>query len=305
MNSRQQDITLRQHESLSRSSREQCLRLWLSSLRVKHWLKNILLFAAPFFGGRFFSHEALSAAIPAFFAFSFCASAGYVINDLKDAAKDGLHPIKKKRPIASGRISKRLAVASACVLAVSGVTVSLLLGSAFTLYLLTYFLVQSLYSFYFKNIPLLDIFSISTGFVLRVLAGGAAFHVEVSQWLFVTMFMISLTLASGKRLGEFRLLQEKAGEHRESLNQYSTALLNEILIVCASASLLTYSLYTVEQSKGLVYTVPVVVLGLFRYIMVSRLGLGDPTEALTKDRWLAMIVVLWLVFVTLVRYNSW
>lgn len=170
---------------------------------------------------------------------------------------------------------------------------------------MAYLLIQALYSFYFKNVPLLDIFFIASGFVMRVMAGGAVFHVEVSQWLFVTMFMISVTLAAGKRLGEIRLLQERAREHRESLNQYSTALLNEILLVAASASLMTYSLYTVEQSKGLVYTVPIVVLGLFRYIMVSRLGLGDPTEALTKDRWLATIVILWLVFVAFVRYNSW
>jgi len=272
-------------------------------LRPKHWLKNLLIFAAPFFGGKLVAPGTVEAALPAFIAFCLCASAGYIFNDIWDIEKDRLHPKKKHRPLASGRIPRGVAGLVATLLAAVAFMLSWTVSASFFCYILSYLVIQAAYSLFLKNVPLLDIFAIASGFVIRVLAGGAAFHVEVSQWLFVTMFMISLTLASGKRLGEIRLLQDKAGEHRESLNQYSTALLNEILLVAASASLLTYALYTVEQSKGLVYTVPVVVLGLFRYIMVSRQGLGDPTEALTKDKWLSLIVSVWLVFVAVVRYG--
>ena len=117
------------------------------------------------------------------------------------------------------------------------------------------------------------------------------------------MLMISLVLASGKRLVEVRLLEAKANEHRKSLNVHSISTLSEILVISSAASLIAYSLYTVEQHQKLVYTVPVVCFGLFRYLMLSKQGLGDPTEAMTRDRWLAATVILWVSLVGLLRYS--
>jgi len=271
-------------------------------LRIKHWIKNLFLFAGPFFGGRLFNKETVLMAFPAFIAFSLCASAAYIFNDIKDIEKDKLHSEKMKRPIASGSIRGRDALVIAFSLIIPSFILSYQIAPAFFYYILLYLSIQIVYSLYLKHIVLLDIFCIASGFVIRVLAGGVSFNVEVSHWLLLTMFMISLMLAAGKRLGEINLLNEKAEEHRKSLIYYSTATLNEILLISASASLITYSLYTIEQFQSLVYTVPIVTFGLFRYIMLSKRGMGDPTDALTGDKWLALSVVLWLIVVGVIRY---
>lgn len=275
---------------------------YLNLLRPKHWLKNILLFAAPFFGGRLFFEETLLMALPAFMAFSLCASAAYIFNDIKDIENDRLHPEKKKRPIASNSISKMQASVFAVFLIVPSLILSYAIEPAFFYYILSYLFIQAAYSTYLKNIAIVDIFCIASGFVIRVLAGGATFNVEVSHWLLLTMFMISLVLAAGKRLGEVSLLNEKAEKHRKSLRYYSVSTLNEILIISSSASLIAYALYTVEQFQSFIYTIPVVTFGLFRYIMLSKQGMGDPTEAMTKDKWMVLTVVLWLLLVGLIRY---
>lgn len=276
---------------------------YLNLLRPKHWLKNILLFAAPFFGGSLFFKETLLMALPAFIAFSLCASAAYIFNDIKDIENDRLHPAKKKRPIASNSISKMQASVFAVFLIVPSLILSYAIAPAFFYCIFSYLFIQAAYSTYLKNIAIVDIFCIASGFVIRVLAGGAAFNVEVSHWLLLTMFTISLVLATGKRLDEVSLLNEKAGKHRKSLRYYSASTLNEILIISSSVSLMAYALYSVEQFQDFIYTIPVVTFGLFRYIMLSKQGMGDPTEAMTRDKWMALTVVLWLLLVGLIRYN--
>ena len=270
---------------------------------MRHWIKNLFLFAAPFFGGKIFSESILIIAFPAFIAFSLCASAAYILNDIKDIENDVLHPQKKKRPVASGSIKKKHASIIAVSLGVGSFFLAYEIANTFLYYILIYMAIQVAYSLYLKNIAIVDVFCIASGFVIRVLAGGAAFNVVVSHWLLLTMFMISLVLATGKRIGELNLLNEKAEEHRKSLNYYSTSTLNEILIIASSASLVAYTLYTIEQFRSLIYTVPIVTFGLFRYIMLSKQGMGDPTDSITGDKWLALIVALWLLLVGLIRYN--
>ncbi len=279
------------------------IKNYLSLLRPRHWIKNLFLFAAPFFGGTLLHDVVLKTAVPAFVAFSFCASAGYILNDVSDSENDKLHDGKRKRAIASGSIRKGNAWIFAVLMGVLSLIIAFRISLIFLFFVLLYFSIQLTYSLYLKHIPIVDIFCIASGFVIRVLAGGAAFNVKVSQWLMLTMFMISLVLASGKRIGELSLLNENAGSHRRSLRHYSTAALNEILLVASAASLIAYALYTIEQFRGLVYTVPVVTFGLFRYVMLSKQGLGDPTDAMTKDKWLALTVVLWLMVVGLIRYT--
>jgi decaprenyl-phosphate phosphoribosyltransferase len=276
---------------------------YLSLLRPKHWIKNLFLFAAPFFGGNLFSKTTLLIALPAFMAFSLSASAVYIFNDIQDIEYDRLHPKKKKRPVASGSISKSNALFFAFILATLAFVLSYEISSVFFYFILSYLAIQVLYSLYLKNIAIFDIFCIASGFVIRVLAGGSAFHVAVSRWLLLTMFMISLVLASGKRLAEVKLLHEKAEEHRKSLDVYSISTLNEILLISSSGALMAYALYTVEQYQHLIYTVPIVTFGLFRYLLLSKKGNGDPTEALTRDKWLAVTVMLWLLMTALLRYN--
>ena len=276
---------------------------YFTLLRPKHWVKNLFLFAAPFFGGTLFSKTTLLISLPAFMAFSLCASAVYIFNDIQDVEYDRFHPKKKKRPVASGSISKGNALFFSLILSMISLVLSYEISSVFLCFLLSYLAIQVIYSLFLKNMAVLDIFCIASGFVIRVLAGGSAFHVEVSRWLLLTMFMISLVLASGKRLAEVRLLQEKAEEHRKSLDVYSVATLNEILLISSTGSLMAYALYTVEQFPNLIYSVPVVTFGLFRYLLISKKGGGDPTEALTGDKWLAAIVIVWLLMIGVLRYN--
>ncbi len=279
------------------------IKPYVSLLRPKHWLKNLFLFAAPFFGGALFSESTIRLALPVFSAFSLCASAGYILNDISDIENDKLHDQKRRRAIASGNVRKENAWIFAVLLGITSLIIALKISLVFLFFILFYFSIQITYSLYLKEISIVDIFCIASGFVLRVLAGGAAFNVKVSQWLLLTMFMISLVLAAGKRIAEVNTLNEKAEEHRKSLGYYSRSTLNEILTIASAASLIAYSLYTIEQFHSLVYTVPVVTFGLFRYIALSKQGLGDPTDAMTKDKWLAGTIVLWLMLVGLIRYT--
>jgi decaprenyl-phosphate phosphoribosyltransferase len=276
---------------------------YIIELRIKHWVKNLFLFAAPFFGGVLFKDSTLYLALPAFVSFSLCASAVYIINDIVDIKTDLLHPKKSRRPIASGAVSKKNAVLIALILTVTSLFVSFRISPTFFGFIVLYFLIQTAYSIYLKHIAIADIFCIASGFVIRVLAGGAAFNVEVSRWLFLTMFMIALMLAAGKRIGEAVLLNENAQAHRKSLDKNFIQTLNEIFLISAAGSLIAYALYTIEQSPKLIYTVPVVTFGLFRYLLISKKGGGDPTDALTGDKWLALTVILWLLMIVFIRYN--
>lgn len=275
---------------------------YIKLLRIKHWVKNLFLFAAPFFGGTLFRQDTLYTAVPAFLAFSFIASASYIFNDIKDSERDKLHPRKRKRPIASGSLGKGKAMVFAGILTLSSLVLSLRITPVFFYFVLLYLLIQIGYSLFLKHIAIADIFCIASGFVIRVLAGSAAFHVDASNWLLLTMFMISLVLGTGKRLGEASLMNEAVEAHRKSLNVYSVSTLTEILVISSSSALLSYALYTVEQSQQLLYTIPIVTFGLFRYLLLAKQGMSDPTEALTQDRWLAFTVVLWILFVALIRY---
>jgi len=278
------------------------LKTFIKLLRIHHWLKNLFLFAAPFFGGVIFEESLITKALPAFLAFSLGASSVYIFNDIMDRERDRLHPLKKDRPIASGIVALKTALLLLMILLSLSIYLSLLTGRGFLLYLLLYIFLQILYSIKLKSLVIIDIFAIAAGFVIRVLAGGVAFHVEVSPWLFATIFMISLVLASGKRLSEVMQLSTNASQHRESLGSYSDSFLREIFLISSGTALVTYALYTVEQSPDLMYTIPLVTFGLFRYLLLAEKGLGDATEALTRDLPLSLTVILWLLLVGVVRY---
>lgn len=275
---------------------------YLKALRIKHWVKNLFLFSAPFFGGRLFEEQTLNLALPVFLSFSFGASSVYVFNDIQDIERDRIHPMKREKPIIKGEISK----VSAYIFAFSLMLVSLLISYKISInyfyFVGLYIIIHVFYSVYLKKIPIVDIFCIASGFVIRVFAGGEAFNTEVSKWLFLTMFMISLGLATGKRLSEVKELKEDANIHRTSLKHYSENFLKDTLLVSASASLICYGLYTIEQSVNLVYTLPVVTFGLLRYLMIADKGFGDPTDALTRDGYLFITVILWLFLVWALRY---
>lgn len=230
---------------------------------------------------------------------SFClaSSATYVFNDLMDAHNDSQHPVKRNRPIPSGQISLPVARALALCLTVGGLLLGYSVSKVFGTILFCYLLISMSYSFKLKEIPLLDIFCISAGFLLRLQAGGEAFNVIISDWLFLSVFLLAVFLSTGKRLCEKGMLGEIAGAHRKSLLSYPPGFLEGTMNLTGGAVLVTYAMYAISR-HALVYTVPLCTFGLLRYILRVRSGLGgDPTDSLLKDVPLFVTGGLWAVMV--------
>ncbi len=263
-------------------------------LRPQHWLKNILLFFPPFFAGILFNPSTTQVFFHSFLSFSLAASCGYIINDIVDKEADQCHSIKKNRAIATGAISITFAIIVASLLYIFALLVASAVSRRFEWYIIVYLFVSLSYTFYLKDHILYDIFLVSLGFLIRVLAGGEAFRVTVTNWLFLTVFSVSLMLATGKRLGELISLGDGSQKHRLSLVNYSTSFLEGILWFSAALSLITYALYSLEHSKGMFYTVPLAAFGLLRYIYVVKQGKGDPTEVLLADRHIMVTGILWV-----------
>lgn len=281
------------------------IRVYLKLLRPRQWIKNLLLLFPPFFAGKLFSHELLSHVLPSLAAFALVSSCGYVVNDLVDANDDKKHEIKKQRGVASGRIPLAGAMLTAVVLFIGSLAVAFHPvngGNAFRWFVLLYFINSVLYSLLLKNIVIIDILTIASGFLLRVLAGGEIFRTPVSNWLFLTVFAVALLLASGKRLGELVYSSGSAHYHRKILSEYTHSFLEGILWFSAASSCVMYSLYTLERINGLLYTVPVVTFGLLRYIFLVKKGKGDPTEVLFGDRQIMGVGILWLSMIGIIIY---
>lgn len=272
-------------------------------LRPQQWIKNLLLLFPPFFGGKMLQPTVLSAVFPALLSFSLVASCTYIINDLKDAKADNNHKTKKNRLIARGAISPPLAIMLAAVLYVAAMLIASSVSRGFQLLLILYLAVSFLYTFFLKHAVIADIFFIAFGFLIRVLAGGEAFNVSVTNWLFLTVFMVSLLLAAGKRLGELVSLGDDARLHRKSLTYYSSSFLEGILWFSASSALVTYALYALEQKSGIFYTVPLAAYGLLRYIYIVKEGNGDPTEAILKDGQIMGVGILWVMMIGIIIYK--
>jgi decaprenyl-phosphate phosphoribosyltransferase len=274
------------------------MRNLLRLMRPVQWLKNIMLFFPPFLSGSLIASGSFAAvAIASFVAFCCIASATYIINDLFDIGRDSSHPVKSLRPIPSGDVSKTAAVMLAIFLALTGITLATLASKQIIPFILLYGLMTIAYSAWLKNIPIVDLFCISFGFLIRLEAGGSIFKVEISEWLFLSVLFLSLFLSSGKRLAEQNLLGDKASGHRASLIGYPEGTLAAFLHITAATVLVTYTMYSLAHPR-LVYSVPICTFGLFRYILRIKSGLnGDPTESLLKDIPLLCVSSLWVLMV--------
>jgi 4-hydroxybenzoate polyprenyltransferase len=275
---------------------------FLNLIRPKQWLKNLLLFFPPFFAGKIADTAMQTNWIAAFASFSLMSSCCYIMNDIRDREADRNHPDKRNRAIASGKISVLQASFIAGILYLAALLVGSAVSEKFEALLIVYLAISFLYSFFLKQVVLVDIFVISFGFMIRVIAGGEAFRIPVSKWLFLTVFIVSLFLASGKRLSELIDLGIAAPNHRMSLINYSQSFLEGLLWFSAAASLVTYSLYTIDHQNNLFYTVPLATFGLIRYIYLARDGKGEPTELLTGDKQLLGVAILWVSITGIMIY---
>ncbi len=260
---------------------------YVKLLRVHQWVKNLLVlvplvFAAP---SPEWILQNLPHALLAFLSFSFLSSAVYVFNDIRDLERDRLHPVKRRRPLPSGEVSVPVAVVLSVVMLLLSLLIGYTLGWIFIGVLVAYALNNLLYTLYLKNLQLFDIFSIALGFVLRVYAGAVAIDVPVSTYLFLTIFFLALFLAIGKRRYEILLLGDEGKNHRKVLKHYSVYYLDQLMNISATLTLVVYTLYTLERNNPLmVFTVPIVVFGLFRYYHITHnLSRGEPSDDLLSD----------------------
>ena len=274
----------------------------LVSLRPKQWTKNLLLFAGLLFtlGGR---HEAsqFGRAALGFVLFSVLSGVVYLVNDLADREADRRHPRKRRRPIASGELGSGLALGAAVVLGLIGLVGSFALGLGFGTVALLYFAMTLGYSFYFKHVVLLDVLVLAAGFVFRAIAGAIVIGVSISSWLILCTLMLALFLGLSKRRAELISLQ-LAGTPttRRILDEYSPAMLDQMIVIVTSSCLMSYALYTINSDTAhahptLMATIPFVIYGIFRYLyLMHRHSLGEaPDAVLLEDRPMLINVLLW------------
>jgi 4-hydroxybenzoate polyprenyltransferase len=269
----------------------------LAALRPRQWVKNLLLFAGIIFAAQLDDPARWLEAIAAFVAYCAASSAAYLVNDLRDVEADRLHPVKRRRPIASGELRPRVAVVLACVLAVGALAVTASLGLASPACLLCFAALQAAYTLGLKHIVLVDVVTIAALFVVRAAAGAVAVDVRISPWLLVCTGLLALFLALGKRRAELVLVGAERTPGRRVLEGYSLALVDQLLAAVAGATVVAYVLYTVtaRDSLALVATVPFVVFGLGRYLqLLHRRAAGEePENVLLGDVPILLTVAAW------------
>jgi 4-hydroxybenzoate polyprenyltransferase len=274
----------------------------VSALRPKQWVKNLFVLLPGVFASELFAPETLARLAAAFAVFCAVSSSVYLLNDVLDREADRQHPTKRYRAIASGRVSPSLAVAVAAALAVGGIAAATLVNLPFAGFVAGYLVLTLGYTLHFKHAVILDVMFLAAGFVVRVAAGAAAIEVEASEWLLLCSLLLALFLGFSKRRHELTLLEGGASGHRRVLVHYSPELLDQMIVIVATAVILCYILYTVWPStvekfgtKHLIYTVPFVIYGIFRYFYLihQRQSGGDPTDSLLTDRPLLASVLLW------------
>lgn len=278
---------------------------YIKVLRPIQWLKNLMLFFPPFLGGVIFQQQSIYLTYLPFFVFCIASSFVYIINDTIDCKADKQHPTKQFRPLPSGAISCVKALFIAAVLLVLSIYLAATISVKFLVFLLLYLLISVAYSLFLKNYPVFDIFCIASGFIFRLLAGGDAFKVIISEWLFLTVFLLALFLSTGKRYSEQKTLGDIACQHRIALKAYPAGFLDGVLFMTGSAVLVTYTMYVISRhSPLLLYSVPLSCFGLLRYILRVQSGKGgDPTESLTRDLPLLVVGITWIIMVGLGIYG--
>ena len=286
------------------------LNALLKTMRPRQWTKNIFVFAALVFDSKLFHPVDFLRTLAGFGLFCLISSAVYIFNDILDVEADQQHPVKKNRPIASGRLRIRAATAAGVILTIVALAGGMFLSWQLALTLLVYFAMMLAYSKWLKHVPILDVLILAAGFVLRVHAGTVLITVrQFSPWLYVLMTLLALYLGFGKRRAELALLADDASNHRKVLDGYTLPLLDQFITIVSGTTILAYSLYTffrLPDNHTLMLTIPFVVYAIFRYlylIQVQRIG-GEPEDILLTDHPFQISILLWGLAVLAVFYLS-
>ncbi|WP_229797626.1 decaprenyl-phosphate phosphoribosyltransferase [Jeongeupia chitinilytica] len=284
------------------------MKAFFSLMRVHQWVKNLFVFVGLLFSFRWDGYILMSA-IGAFFSFCCAASSVYILNDFKDIESDRLHPKKRYRPLAAGTVSKGSALAFSLFLIVVACMIAWIASIQVLFFVIGYFVINIAYTLWLKNEVILDVFCIFSGFMMRLLAGTVGIGIVPSKWLLITGMMITLFLGFGKRRAEL------AGgtKSRKILSLYSIPLLDKYIAICATATILTYGLYTVDSTtiaihgtSNLIWTMPIVAFGIFRYIYLIHLQGGgeDTSRDLIEDIPMLLSVGLWMVSVLFIMVRQ-
>jgi 4-hydroxybenzoate polyprenyltransferase len=284
--------------------------LWIS-LRPRQWVKNLFVFAGLVFGHKLYT-PLLGVALAVFVIFCALSGAIYLLNDVADREKDRLHPQKRHRPVASGRLAPSTAAAVGFLLIAASLLASLAISGTLALVALVYAGLLVAYSAGLKHVVIVDVLLVAMGFVLRAVAGAVAVRVEISGWLLICTILIALFLALGKRRHEYLTLGDEAARHRPILAEYSAALLDQMIAVVTASTVTAYALYTMSaetvakfDTHLLPATLPFVLYGIFRYLYLlyrKQLG-GNPSELFLNDRPLLLNTLLWMLTVLAIIYG--
>lgn len=284
---------------------------YLKLLRPSHWAKNLFLYIPLFFAGEIFNLQKVVELLIGFFAFSLIASSIYIINDYRDVEADRIHPVKRKRPIASGAVSKPAALVFFILCLAIGGLLAWYVKPKFAFVVGIYFIINLLYSFGLKNISILDILILSIGFVLRVKAGGVAATVAVSEWLMIMVFLLALFMAVAKRRDDVLIKTQSGQDMRKAVKGYNMDFMNVMLALVSAVIIVSYLMYTMAPETmarfgtyRLYYTCLFVIGGLLRYLQITYVenNTGSPTKILYKDRFIQLTILLWVLSFYVIIY---
>lgn len=283
---------------------------YIRLLRPKHWAKNLFLFIPLFFGGEIFNVPLIIDVTLGFISFSLIASSIYIINDYRDIEDDRKHPIKQKRPLASGAVSKFAALVICGLLLVTGFILAWLLRDKFLFVLIIYFLLNLGYSLGLKNISILDIMILAAGFVIRVKAGSVISFVPLSEWIVIMIFLLAVFMAVGKRRDDVLLKLSLGTDMRRAIKGYNMEFLNTLLALVCAVIIVAYFMFTMSAevierfgTHRLYYTCLFVLAGIMRYLQVIyvKADSGSPTKILYKDRFIQFTIALWIAsYITII-----
>ena len=287
-------------------------QLILRTLRVRQWVKNFVVFAPLVFSGRLLDPSSVASAMMSFVCFCLASSGVYLVNDILDRRIDRFHPLKKSRPVASGKLPLSWAmVLSLLLIGASGV-LSLGFRADLGLAVGLYLAFNLAYSIALKRVVILDVLILSAGFVIRIWGGAVVLGVVPSHWLQLSMFFLALFLSLAKRRQELVILHAKALRHRNVLSDYSPAFIDQLTSILTAVAILCYALYAVSPDvtqrfgqAGFIYTVPLVIYTLFRYLYLVHIRKGalDPTEALLSDTPMMLSVLAWIMMIVCLLYR--
>lgn len=276
---------------------------YIKLLRPKDWAKNLFLFIPLFFAGEIFNLQKFEHVLLGVIAFCFVASSIYIINDYRDREDDRKHPIKCKRPLASGAVSPPAALIICVILLILGFGLAWWIRDKFLFVLAIYFLINLLYSLGLKGIPILDIFILSIGFVLRIKGGSVITYVPLSEWIVIMVFLLAIFMAIGKRRDDVLLKLSSGADLRKSIKGYNLEFLNTLLALVSAVIIVAYFMYTMSDevrsrlgTYRLYYTCLFVMAGIMRYLQIIYVTAdsGSPTKILYKDRFIQITLLLWI-----------